>query len=529
LFTVKSVSMPIRLWPVRGRWLTVATYGVVLILLSLPIFSVTVPPLGDYPNHLARMHILAGFADSKALQANYVVSWKLEPYLAMDLVVPFLTRFMSVYTAGRVFLCACLYLLVLGPAAINAALYRRLSPWPAASALFAYGFVLAMGFVNYLFGIGIGLVAFAAWIVLSRGKIGWRIAGGSVMGLLTFFSHFFAFFGYGLCVIGYELGVWLAARDRNVGTLLRRLMVAGCTAILPIVIFLADLKEQQGGRTEFGAPAQKIKMLLSPLLFPTDRLDFASVIFVACVAIAILRLGWPLLVRPMRPVLIVLAGALVAMPTWLAGVWGVDYRLPLVLLLVLIGSLSWPRQPPRVAVWLSGLMLALLAADMVAISLSWRPLAAQYDEFRSALHVIAPGARVIVFSDTTGIDPALQRESFVAYRHMPALVVIERDAYLPYLFKNPMDPVQAAPALKPIDTPQGPPATLGQFIAGADPVKGPSMLGQIDSNGYHNYWGDWPHHYDYAIELSFGAKPALPSQLQRLNSGEIFSIYKISK
>jgi hypothetical protein len=139
----------------------VAVYAVVLILLCLPIFSVLVPPLVDYPNHLARMHILSAYADSVALQANYVVSWKLEPYLAMDLIVPQLAHFMSIYTAGRVFLCACLFLFVLGTAAVNAALFRRLSLWPAGSALFAYNLMFSLGFVNYLFGVGVGLFAFA--------------------------------------------------------------------------------------------------------------------------------------------------------------------------------------------------------------------------------------------------------------------------------------------------------------------------------------------------------------------------------
>jgi hypothetical protein len=74
--------------------------------------------------------------------------------------------------------------------------------------------------------------------VLSRGSVGWRIAGGSGMPLLTFFSRFFAF---GVCV-------GLSAGDRNVGTLLRRLIAAGLTSIVPLVVFLLDCREQQGGR-----------------------------------------------------------------------------------------------------------------------------------------------------------------------------------------------------------------------------------------------------------------------------------------
>lgn len=42
-------------------------------LAAMSLFSVLVPPLGDYPNHLARMHILATYAGSPELQANYII------------------------------------------------------------------------------------------------------------------------------------------------------------------------------------------------------------------------------------------------------------------------------------------------------------------------------------------------------------------------------------------------------------------------------------------------------------------------
>ena len=199
----------------QGRWCTVALYGLVLGLLAVPIFSVVVPPLGDYANHLARMHILATYANSLALQANYVVAWKLAPYLAMDVIVPQLTHLMSIYTAGRVFLYLCLLLFVVGTAAVHAALFNKLSPWPAASALFAYSYLFCLGFVNHLFGVGIWLLAFAGWIVLSRGPARWRIAGGTVLSLAVFYSYFLAFFGYGLCVGAYELGVGCLLRTKN--------------------------------------------------------------------------------------------------------------------------------------------------------------------------------------------------------------------------------------------------------------------------------------------------------------------------
>ena len=512
----------------RGLWLTVAVYAAVLVLLALPIFSVTVPPLDDYPNHLARMHILADYAHSPALQANYVVAWKLAPYLGMDLVIPQLMHFMSVYMAGKVFLFLCLVLFVAGTAAIHFALFGRFSPWPAASALFGYSYVFSLGFANYLFGVGVWLLAFAGWIVLSRGPVLRRIILGSLLSLAVFFSHYFAFLGYGLCVGAYELGVWYYSRERSFQALLRRALAAGCPFLLPLAIAIAVPKGQETASiTQYGALSEKLGVLLSPAAFPGARLDMVILLFALVVFAGGLLLGRLRVPPPMRAPLLLLGIVSVAMPNLVTGIWGMDYRFPVVFVYLLIAGSTWLSLPPRVAVPLICAMLVLLTANVGSIVRAWRPIGAQFDEFRAALPVIPSGARVVAFREDSGINPALRHGPVGQYFHLPALAVIERDVYLPFLFKHPMMPVESAPQFKAVDTPHGHPAELADFIAGADPVKGPAMLGETDSEGRHNYWGDWPHHYDYAIELNFGAKPALPPQLELLKSGQIFSIYRI--
>src|SRR5215469_2918071 len=74
-----------------------------------PLFAVDVPAMLDYPNHLARMYILAGPANPA-----YEPHWGLYPDLAMDLVVPALAHWMSVATATKVFLGASQILVVSG-------------------------------------------------------------------------------------------------------------------------------------------------------------------------------------------------------------------------------------------------------------------------------------------------------------------------------------------------------------------------------------------------------------------------------
>ena len=103
--------------PVRAGWpaIRVLTAGAVLLaLFSVPIFSTVLPPLFDYPNHLARFWILASGGN-----AFYAVHWAPLPNLAGDLVVPFLARVMPLDFAGKLFLVMIFALIVGGAVSLN--------------------------------------------------------------------------------------------------------------------------------------------------------------------------------------------------------------------------------------------------------------------------------------------------------------------------------------------------------------------------------------------------------------------------
>src|SRR5215213_3256335 len=85
---------------VAGQTLLVST------VLVLPLLYTLIPPLEDYPNHLARMFALAKLRESPALAEFYEVNWAMIPDLIMDLLTPPLVPLVGVYTAGRMFLAA---------------------------------------------------------------------------------------------------------------------------------------------------------------------------------------------------------------------------------------------------------------------------------------------------------------------------------------------------------------------------------------------------------------------------------------
>ena len=74
-------------------------FALLMILVSVPLFSTVLPPLFDYPNHLARMHVLAAGGSQ-----FYAVHWQALPNLAQDLIVPPLARLMPLELASKLFL-----------------------------------------------------------------------------------------------------------------------------------------------------------------------------------------------------------------------------------------------------------------------------------------------------------------------------------------------------------------------------------------------------------------------------------------
>src|SRR3954463_13489988 len=188
-------------------------YLILGFLTLSPLLWASVPPLGDYPNHLANMAILAHIGPSE-LHANYVVNWRPIPNLAMDMVVPLLARLLPLEVSGRLFIAATMILLVAGTAMLHRLLHGRFGFWPLCSLIFIYNFTFWYGFLNFLFTLGVVFFAFALWIATCNWRLLPRLIAFSALASLIFLMHLFAFGIYALLIASYELGIALRQSDR---------------------------------------------------------------------------------------------------------------------------------------------------------------------------------------------------------------------------------------------------------------------------------------------------------------------------
>ncbi len=215
-----TVPAPVASAPARRGWneFTAAQVGVLFLALvmvaAIPIFTHPLPPLEDYINHLARMHVIATVNTDPDLAKFYEIDWQVIPNLMMDLIVPKLARIMNIYVAGQVFTIATFVLILSGVLVLNRVLFRRWSVLPLVAAPLLYNYVFLIGVMNYMFGIGLAMWGLAAWILLRDRLWPIRLVVSAVFVLGMFFCHLFAVGLYGMGLLAFEILRLWGRRER---------------------------------------------------------------------------------------------------------------------------------------------------------------------------------------------------------------------------------------------------------------------------------------------------------------------------
>jgi hypothetical protein len=513
----------------------VAAYLILGALTLSPLLWAAVPPLIDYPDHLARMWVLLHAQDIPALASNYVVDWRLLPNLAMDLVVPALAQFMPLEYAGRLFIALTLLGLVLGTVALHKALHGRVGLWPLASLLFVYNSVLYWGFVNFLFTLGLALLTFSAWVASAYWGPMRRVIVFSLAASLLLVFHLFGFGIYGLLVASYEFGQqpderrWTAEGIRTVSTRLLQFIPAA-------LLWSMTLGKGGPSYTEYGLE-YKTMALIAPTTFGWSPvlLDWA-VLFVVIYFLLYARGSAVFRLAPaMRWPLIAMVVAAVLMPDWLSGSWAADLRLPVALAFVVTASLRFDGTR-RVAIGCFAVIaLVLLGTRVWAVSTSWRDADRRFAEFRTASRAISEGARLLVVQTPMtrnearidGVPDMLALHEPMTFWHMPTLAIIDRSAFVPYFFTG-WTPVRPNPRNAGIAQTQSRLMTPADLVESASPDWWPPAADWPDRMGEMPYWRDWPKTFDFVLWIDFAPQPALlPDRLQPWASGSFFRIYRV--
>ena len=146
------------------------------VVTSFPIFMLHGVPGVDTPNHVARLHVLASLEQSHSMWNFYRIHWALLPNLAVDLfVAPMVYLFkIDALTLMKIFIVNTFGITGAGFAVLNRALNGKWSAFGLLGLSVSFSYVLGFGFINYLFGIGVGLLFVGVQLML-KDKPKWRL------------------------------------------------------------------------------------------------------------------------------------------------------------------------------------------------------------------------------------------------------------------------------------------------------------------------------------------------------------------
>jgi hypothetical protein len=398
---------------------------VLLALVSAPVLSTVLPPLVDYPNHLARMRLIA-----EGGNRFYAVHWTPLPNLAQDLIVPPLAQLIPLETAGRLFLVIIFALVACGVLCLNRAATGAWRVWPLAAFLLLYNRTFLWGFLNYLFGLGVALCGAALWLMLEKKRVWLRILSSSLAALAAFFSHLAAFGVYALIICGVELPRALSdLRARRWPSLARAAALFGVQFIVPAAFLVDWSRPTAHPAVDLAGFLRKFDLLFSVFDNYHRPFDIAGFALFAGLLLWLAAAGRLGLTPRLGCAVLSLLVAFLVLPARIFGGSGLDHRLPLAVFLLLVAG-SAPRFPDRrTAVAVASAALMLLTTRVAVIESVWSRADRIYSADLAGIDALPPGVRLAVAYPADAIHVVA-----VPTVQLPAMAVVRRNGFVPTLF-----------------------------------------------------------------------------------------------
>jgi hypothetical protein len=419
-----------------------ALFALAIACLLYPVIRNSVPPLLDYAGNIARVYVLYDLIHGTGFGDMYRYRMAVVPNLAVDgIVLGLMELGLSVEIAGRCFLALTVVALATGVVALHHATFRRFSVWPVVFLPFIYNGNFFLGFINYLFGLGLVFWSAALWRLTERRSLG--VAGATLLlcSLTLFFCHLLTVLLLLGLVIGMELGglLWPSrTRRERAGRLLVAIVAGGLP--LGLLLFaplvadnapptLADLLEQ----LSVAAVRQRLSNLLSVAWGYDHTIDQLSIL---C-ELAIAAYGvWARIVRVDARLMLPTGGLLViylVVPDGWFGTASLPERLPMAIAMMAISAtdLHPVRRWQRVA--LPVVIAVLVLVRGAVVERAWKSADAAFAPILAAFENVPEGSRIYTAIAYKGDFGSMVR---LPYYELPAYAAIYRHAYYPHTFAS---------------------------------------------------------------------------------------------
>jgi hypothetical protein len=408
-----------------------AVLALLIAAMAWLCLSVTILPLGDYPNHLARLFIQTHIATDPYLAEYYRLFWHFQPNLSLEAVAWLLSPFFDIYTVGRLLGVATFASLAIGLAALHRVLHGRFSPAALLPVVIVINRYFVWGSLGYLLALGAAFGAVAVWLACRERPL-LQFILGIVLATAVYLGHLYAFGVYAVCTVGYEARLLLprpAARRRltHVAAAVAQLVPAGL-----LLLFLSPTAQAP----EVPQWQGLVGKLVGPVvLFPGYDLMLEAALFAVCLGLPLI--AWLRGAGRFRfdfsIAIIAFALLYVVLPDKLFSGFGADRRLLVPLAMLVMVSFDWTAISlrARTAQWLLVAITSIVA--LVNVGIHWQSYERSYADLQRLTSMVEPGGRVYgVMVNASG-----QYLPYPPLQEMVSLAVIDRSAFVPSLFVYP--------------------------------------------------------------------------------------------
>jgi hypothetical protein len=420
---------------------TVALFVLGLGFLICPIISTRVPLMHDYLGNMSRVFVLYNLIHGTGFAEMYRIHLAIVPNLAVDgIVLGLMELGLPIEAAGHCFLILMITTLAIGVVALHYATFRRASVWPLLVLPFIYQDGLFWGFINYLLGLGLALIAATAWRLIAPRHL--LLAGITLLlfSLALYFSHLLAMLIMCGLVVGNELGISVFSPSRRNWP---RVAVAIVASALPLALMLfspliADNNPPTLAALLLRLNTAALRARIGELLWfawgYNSWLDTASLVcFFALGGYAAIR-G---LIRIDLPSLVPLTGLiaiyLIVPDGWFGTVY-LPQRLPLMIFLMAMAAtdLVVIRRWERIALLL--IITVLMIARGVAVERTWVATNVAFQPLLAQLKSLKPDTRIYSAVAYKGDSRDVRR---YPWENMAAYATLFGHAFYPDTFASP--------------------------------------------------------------------------------------------
>jgi len=512
----------------RTLWWALLVAGCALLL--WPLMLVDMPPLLDYPNHLARAFILAQGDRDPVLAEMYAARWAIIPNLAMDAILPPLIRVLPVHVAGRLVIALALLLPVAGGILYSRALFGRCSLWSLGICLATANGLFLLGFMNFQLSVGLALVCAAAWLHWRERYPAAVAAFGALAAGALFLGHLMGLLFFALLVGCHDAArLFELRRDRQLAMqAVGRVLVLMPAAAVAIGLYSASPFGAEATQIAWGPLDQRLVRAL-----PFFGYDLAADLACTALVLGVLAvLLWQRRLRVPRSsaiLLAILAFLAVFAPLEFKGTGYVHARFAVMLSFMLFAAVR-PVGLSRRAAWpIAAALAAIFLIRQAETAMVWHAHAQELAELRRVTASMPPGSRVLTAA--VDMDEATEgRFGFLGRQllsdrtridgHVAALLVIERRAFWPFLFAN----VSQQPLRL-----REPYLTIGQQTVGIPNLRQLTASAPDEpEGGPFPIAGHWACCYDYVLVVPAAAHPGFTDpELEPVARSDFADLFRV--